>query len=431
MESGRDWKGHTVDVAIIGAGSAGVGAARRLQAIRPDLSVLVLEASDRIGGRAFTALPPALAGHAVDLGCGWLHGARTNEWTRIAQEIGLTIDKTPAPWSEGGKRIDSDTEEEKDARKAINAYFERIEMRSGQEPDGALSDVLEPGNRWNDRIDAIGTFLNGVELDQASIVDYTRYDPGPGPDWRVREGYGTLVAAYGQPVAIKCSAVVTRIDHSDAESVLIETSIGTLRARAVIVTVSTNMLARESIRLDPPLPAKIDAASRLPLGLANKVFLRVSDPDSLPADTQLLGVPELTATGSYHFRPFGSDVIEGYFAGQLARDLEKAGQAAAFAFAFDELAARFGSGFRSRLEPVALSAWGQVPHVGGSYSYAKPGAADERARLAETVEQRIFFAGEACSPARFTTAHGAYETGVAAAEGAAISAAVIRGKNAS
>lgn len=431
MEPAWDWKGHTVDVAIVGAGAAGVGAARRLQAIRPDLSVLVLEASDRVGGRAFTASPPALAGHAIDLGCGWLHGARTNEWTRIAQEIGLTVDKTPAPWSEGGKRIDSDTEEERDARTAINSFFERIEMRGGQEPDGALSDMLDPGNRWNGRIDAIGTFLNGVELDQASIIDYTRYDPGPGPDWRVREGYGTLVAAYGRPAVIQCGAVVTRIDHRGAESVRIVTSLGTLNARAVIVTVSTNMLARESIRFDPALPAKIDAATRLPLGLANKVFLRVSNANDLPTDTQLLGVPERTATGSYHLRPFGSDVIEGYFAGHLAHDLEKAGEAGAFAFALDELTARFGSGFRSRLEPVVLSAWGQVAHIGGSYSYAKPGAADERTRLGATVDDRLFFAGEACSPARFTTAHGAYETGVAAAEEAAKSSAVIGGKNAS
>ncbi|MCJ9691710.1 FAD-dependent oxidoreductase, partial [Rhizobium sp. PRIMUS64] len=74
---GDNSKGAEEDVVIIGAGAAGIAAARRLQAIRPDLSILLLEASDRLGGRAWTVgLPDADV--ALDLGCGWLHGARTN-----------------------------------------------------------------------------------------------------------------------------------------------------------------------------------------------------------------------------------------------------------------------------------------------------------------------------------------------------------------
>jgi len=76
----------------------------------------------------------------------------------------------------------------------------------------------------------------------------------------------------------------------------------------------------------------------------------------------------------------------------------------------------FGSDIRHRLSPLAASFWRADRFARGSYSYAKPGHADDRARLAEPVEGRLFFAGEACSPHHFSTAHGAYETGLQAAE---------------
>jgi monoamine oxidase len=115
-------------------------------------------------------------------------------------------------------------------------------------------------------------------------------------------------------------------------------------------------------------------------------------------------------------RPFGRALVECYFGGGFARDLEREGAGAAVAFAADELAGHFGNNVRNRLTLAACSAWGREPHILGSYSYAKPGAADGRAVLAAPVDERLFFAGEACSPARFSTAHGAYESGVTAAE---------------
>lgn len=123
-------------------------------------------------------------------------------------------------------------------------------------------------------------------------------------------------------------------------------------------------------------------------------------------------------TGSYTLRPLGMPVIEAFFGGDLAADLEAAGPGALRQYAVDELAALFGSDLRKALTPIAQSAWRAAPFVRGAYSYARVGAHGARARLADAVDERLFFAGEACSQRAFSTAHGAFETGVAAAEAA-------------
>lgn len=416
MAGGSQSLGDRFDVAVIGAGAAGIGAARRLQAKRPDLSLVVLEAASRVGGRAWTITPKILQGGALDLGCGWLHGARTNAWTRLARDLGLTVDETPAPWSEGGRDLNAGSEEEREVRRAMAAFLDRVEQRAATGPDGPLSDLLEPGDPWNGRISAVATYINGVEPEASSILDLDRYDAGPGPDWRVREGLGCAIARYAAPLPVALETVVRAIDHRPRDHVALATNRGRLTACAVIVTVSTNMLAAESIRFDPPLPRKLEAASKLPLGLANKAFLHVRDAHELPIDTRTMGAVSRTAAGSYHLRPFGLPVIEAYFGGELARELEREGGEAALAFAREELAARLGARIAGGLTLITMSAWATAPHIGGAYSYARPGAADERAVLAAPVDDRLFFAGEACSPVRFTTAHGAYESGVGAAD---------------
>ncbi|OWV73928.1 monoamine oxidase [Rhizobium sp. R339] len=410
---GETSKGANEDVVIVGAGAAGIAAARRLQSIRPDLSILLLEAGDRLGGRAWTVGLPGVADVGLDLGCGWLHGARTNAWTEVAGEVGLTVDRTPAPWN-GGRRLERDDAEVRASQEAVSAYFERLENHEGDDTD--MARALEPGNPRNGQIRAIGTYITGAELERSSVVDYTRYDPGAGPDWRVREGYGTAISRYGEPVPARLGVEVRRIDHRHAGRVGIETNKGTLNTRTVLVTVSTNVLAAEKIAFDPPLPEKIEAAARLPLGLADKLFLRLANPEALPADTHMLGSTSRGATGTYQLRAFGAPVVEAYFAGDLAHDLERAGRDAAFAFAADELAAHFGANIRKELSVAAISAWAAAPYIGGSYSYAEPGASDLRGVLAAPHEGRIFFAGEACSRSRYSTAHGAYETGIAAAD---------------
>jgi monoamine oxidase len=226
------------------------------------------------------------------------------------------------------------------------------------------------------------------------------------------------VLAAGLDITFDCPASV--IDHS-GPLVRIETPCGDVRARAVIVTVSTDVLCAGGLKLRPPLPDKIEAAAVLPLGLADKLYLGLDNAEEFPKDSQLYGALDSVQTGSYHVRPFGRPLIEVYFGGRFARELEAEGEAAFASFAIGQLAFLFGGGIRKHVHPIAATAWARDPYARGSYSHAIPGYADARGALAAPVDARLFFAGEACSAHDFSTAHGAYRSGVKAA-GEAIAA---------
>ena len=406
-----------VDVAIIGAGAAGLGAARALE--NSNLSTIVLEARYRIGGRASTIVvgggdsPLAVPNITFDLGCGWLHSADRNSFVRIAEQLDFEIDKTRPPWREQGFDAVFPPKERADFIEALDDFYDRAEQAAKSGRDSAASAWLEPGNRWNPMIDAISTYVHGAELDRVSILDMDAYED-TGINWRVRRGFGLLVLTYGAPCPRAVNTKVTLIDHS-GKRLRIETSQGTLIAGKAIVTVPTNLMADESIRFHPALPAKVDAASGLPLGLADKVMLALDQPDTLPKDGNLRGATMRTAMGSYHLRPYGQPCIEGFFGGRFARELEDAGRGALAAQAIDEIVALLGSDFRQRLKPLAGSRWAHDPFARGSYSHALPGHAGARAVLAAPVDDRLFFAGEATSPNFFSTAHGARDSGERAA----------------
>ena len=404
----------SVDVAIIGAGAAGLGAANALK--DSGLSVIVLEARDRVGGRAHTikASPEV----TFDVGCGWLHSADRNSFVKIAEALDFEINRNLPPWRERAYGKAFPQQDRDDFIRALDAFYDRAEMAAAEADrdgrDAPASLCLEPGNRWNPMIDAISTYINGCELDQVSILDMDAYEDTD-INWRVRRGYGALIAAYGAscPLALNCE--VTLIDHS-GKRVRIETSKGTLTAAQVIVTVPTNLIANEAIRFHPPLPAKVDAARGLPLGLADKVTLALDEPEALPVEGNLRAATMRTAMGTYHLRPFGQPCIEGFFGGRFAQSLEDAGPGALAAESINEIVSILGSDFRRKLKPLAESRWAHDPFAQGSYSHALPGHAGDREVLAEPVDGRLFFAGEATSPEFFSTAHGARDSGDRAAE---------------
>jgi len=399
----------SVDIAIIGAGAAGLGAANALK--DSGLSVIALEARDRVGGRGYTIM--AAPDIVFDAGCGWLHSADKNSFVEIAGQLNFAIDKTRPPWREQSFDTGFPLAERVDFIKSLDAFYDRAEEAAKSGRDNAANTYLEPGNRWNPMIDAISTYVNGSELDRVSILDMEAYED-TGINWRIRRGYGALMAAYGAQCPLALNTQVTLIDHS-GKRVRIETSRGTLTASKVIVTVPTNLIANESIRFHPPLPAKVDAARGLPLGLADKVMLALDEPEALPKDGNLRGATMRTAMGSFHLRPFGQACIEGFFGGSFAQQLEDAGNGALAAEAIDEIVALLGSDFRRKLKPLAESRWAHDPFARGSYSHALPGHAGKRAVLAAPVDGRLFFAGEATSPNFFSTAHGARDSGERAA----------------
>jgi monoamine oxidase len=394
----------SVDVAIVGAGAAGIAAARALAGA--PLDVVVLEARDRIGGRAHTI---DMNGTGLDMGCGWLHSADENVLAGMAEDQGFTVDRTPPPWRNQAFNHEMSAAEQADFGAAFAAFEARVAQAAAGGREGPASTLFEPGSRWNPRIDAISGALNGARFAEVSIRDHDAYRD-TGVNWRVTEGYGRLIADLGAGLPVVSDCPVACIDRS-GPILKLQTAKGVVEARVVIVTVPTDLIARETLRFDPPLPALVEAAAGVPLGLASKLHMTVEGAGDFPEDSQLWGRSDTPETGGYHLRPFGRPMIEGWFGGDIARALEAESEAAFFAFACDELVHLLGSNMRRRLAPVAASMWGADPWSRGAYSHALPGHADDRARLAAPVENRLFFAGEATAEAFYGTAHGAWLEG--------------------
>ncbi|TCP36866.1 NAD(P)/FAD-dependent oxidoreductase [Sphingomonas sp. BK235] len=394
------------DAVIVGGGAAGIAAARQLHDAGRD--VLLLEAGDRLGGRAHSL---AIGDAVVDLGCGWLHSARRNSWTAIARARGFTVATDTARWGEQWRDLGFPRAD----HQAANAARERMTAAAhalATAPDRALGAAVPPDERWRPLLDAISRFANGAAIDDVSLHDWLAYEDAATEDnWAVREGYGTLIADHARGLPVRLGCAVTRVDHRGAR-IRVESDGGAIETAAVVIAVPTPILARGAIVFDPPLPDKIDAAATLPLGVADKVMLRVDRPD-WPADTHLMGNPYSADTASHRLSPFGFPVIESFLGGPTADALEDSDAAAAFVI--DELVALLGGEWRARLHPVTATRWRHEPWIGGSYSHAAIGHAGARAVLAAPVDARLFFAGEACSPHDFSTAHGAFASGSAAA----------------
>jgi len=294
------------------------------------------------------------------------------------------------------------------------ALFARMARAMESDHDVAASAFLEPGNKWNATLNAVTTFISGAELEHMSAIDFDRYSDSE-LDWRLYDGYGALIVSYGDnlPVALDCA--VTRIDHR-GKRLRIETANGVIEADQAVITLPTSILGERDELFLPALPDKTAIARRLPLGLDDKLFIGLLNAEEFGSDSRVLGRLDTSATASYQFRPFDRPMIEAYFGGACARELEAGGADAFFDFAVTELTGIFGNDFRQRLMPIGIHLWGADPYARGAYSYAVPGAADERAALAAPVDDRLFFAGEACSRSDFSTAHGAFITGNEAAD---------------
>jgi monoamine oxidase len=209
----------------------------------------------------------------------------------------------------------------------------------------------------------------------------------------------------------------------DGRGARVVTDHGSVEASAVIVSVSTTVLARQLIAFEPGLPDwKLAAAAAVPLGSDNKVVLQI--------DRKALGLDEhcsvrIPYPGAPWFNvqtlPFGRDIVSIYMGGPLCVELEADGKDAQIAAGIDAMKSAFGSQIESAIGARGASAWGLEPSILGAYGAARPGEAHLRADLAKPVEDRIFFCGEATHPYFFSTCHGAWMSGErAAAEAIAI-----------
>jgi len=405
------------DIAIVGAGAAGLAAART--ACDAGLRTVVLEAKDRVGGRAFTE--DRTLGVPFDHGCRWLHSASLNPFVPIARALGYAPEderRTRHVFlrdEDGTERWSS--EQEAEAWHAFAAEnFERIEAAGRNGHDLSATGIVEGGSPWSALFDARVAMMTSVNTDGISTLDHVRYIDSR-ENWVIPEGYGTMIAHFGAGLPVTLDAPVGRISWG-GPGVRLETPLGTVDVGAAIITVSTTVLGSGRIRFDPPLPDwKTDAIAAVPIGNANKVAFSTRR-DIFGGPPGCFSIMSSTGADAINFqvRPCGEHVVSGFVGGRFADALERDGTAAMKAFALERLKAIFGADFEKEVSGFCCTTWGGDPHIGGGYSAAKPGEAHRRADLATPLADRLYFAGEATHLDFYSTAHGAYLSGVDAAQ---------------
>ena len=379
-----------VDVAVVGAGAAGIAAAHELR--RLGKSFVVLEARERVGGRTFT---DSSLGAPFDAGALYIHWAERNPWREIAGLYGVpTLDSAaitaPSQFFDNG---------EKTQFGGRRANFQEISKLF--DPDeGPVPDVsfvervggLQPEGRGG--ATAIARMALGDEPERISSLDYARL--WSGDDLVVPSGYGALVARHAQGLDIRTSTPVRAIDWSGA-GVALETPNGTLRARAAIVTVPVGVLKAGGIRFTPVLPSETRAGlDGLEMGALSKIGLKFNgDKFGVAPGTDLWERLGPRASFDFECWPYGRDIVIAYFGGDHAREVVSHGEREAIEIVLSEFTKLVGAGARKAFERGSVHAWSVEPYSLGCYSHALPGHADARAKLSRPVGDRIFFAGEA------------------------------------
>lgn len=400
-----------LDLVIVGSGAAGIGAA--LEARRRGLAFRVLEAKERSGGRAWT--DASSLAHPFDLGCHWLHSAGSNPLRERADALGVAhLPDAPKLFHDGRALLDARSVEEGLAAWASFAAAGRRVDPRGRER--SFAEACDRESRWYPYFAQWMEHELAASLDEVSTADWAA-QRGTGEDRPVPGGYGELLQRVRGGLPVDLGTPVRTLDLAGPQ-VAVGTDRGTLRARAVLLTVSTAVLAAERIALRPhPWPDwKQRAIDGLPLGSSTKVALEVDVAAIEPSlrNRFVHCLAPAPANVSWHLAPHGFAMAVAYLGGRFSRDLACAGESAMVDFAAGHLASLLGPDVKRGIGRALATRFDVDPWIGGGYSFGRVGYRNQRAALAEPVDERVYFAGEACSVEHPATAHGAFATGVAA-----------------
>ncbi len=416
-------------VVVVGAGMAGITAARGIQ--RAGHRVQVLEVRDRVGGRihSWRGWPDT----TLDLGASWIHGyAAGNPVTPLARRADARL--VPSSYSSWRLHIDARLEaagltRSQEGRWA--AVVRRAERAARRGPhDVSLAKAVRREVRDLDlskveRAD-LAFYLNanyttewGGEPDELSArtVDQGLEYGETGEDAILPDGYDQVTDFMARRLSVHTGVRVRRIVLR-AGGVDVHTNAGTLRARAAVVTVPLGVLEAEGIDFRPALPHRVEQAiDRLETGVLSKTFLRFPEPfwPERIDWQEYLGPRHGAWAEWFSLAKSGPPALLCFHGGDRARALEAADPADVRAEAMRVLRRMFGSDIP---DPVAVrtTRWSRDPHARGSYSINAVGSTRaDRVALTRPIEGRLFLAGEATEPDYSGTVHGALLSGRRAA----------------
>lgn len=397
------------DVAILGAGAAGIGAARRLLAA--GLTVAILEARMRVGGRAITT---ALRGHPIDLGAHWLHAGPVNPLVKLGRERREPL-RRAAPENHlvvGSRR---GTRREREQLDRAFALADRALARGAREvADQSAAAALRALGPWGKRVATIHGLVSGRMLGEVSLRDFLHLDYED--NFFITSGFGAYVGRLAAGLPIRLGAAAHALDWS-GNGVAVETEAGRIRARAAIVTVPVTVLQRGAIRFTPTLPEAIgDAIGVFLPGIYEHVVMHWPGAPFRGADrlASVVG-PRLEPPGLLT-RIDGSAFHYFELDHPTALRLDGRDGAAAGRFARAVMRDHFGNRSVHDLGVAAVTEWRHDPLARGSWAVVPPGSYAIRNVIQRPVGDRVWFAGEAGSRAQSGTVGGAWAEGERAAD---------------
>jgi monoamine oxidase len=409
--------GGDVDIAIVGAGAAGIAAARRIAAA--NRRFVLLEASNRVGGRCFTE--QQTFGLPFDRGAHWIHTPDLNPLAALAPKAG--VEMYPAPPGQKiriGRRNAREGEMENFLAAMVRAHRAIGDAARGKADVSCAQAMPKDLGDWRKTVDfVLGPFACAKDLDDVSAADFTK-SAERDVDAFCRQGFGTLIAKLADGLPVRLSTPVSQINTWGRGRVELVTGRGTIVARAAIVTASTNVLAAGKIKFDPDLPRRmLEALGKLRLGSYDHIALELPDnPLGLQSDDLVFEKAESARTAAMLANVSGTPLCMIEVAGKFGHDLAAQGEPAMIAFAQEWLAGLFGNDVKKAVRRAQATRWSEDPWTLGAFSAASPGGQWARAAMIEPVRDRVFFAGEAVHETLWGTVGGAWQSGERAAEAA-------------